>query len=181
MHFILALTIFKINAKIFQEVISISKIKYIAVWTLVLLWMALIFSFSAQPAEESLQTSGGFSEFLAKLLYNDFGSLSAERHAEILGNCQFIVRKAAHFSVYGMLGILIYTACRVSEFKFYPIISSAICLLYAISDEIHQKFVEGRSGELRDVLIDFSGALTGIVGMMIIFAILNKFLKRGKK
>ncbi len=167
--------------KYFKEVIFISKIKYFIPWIAVVLWMTLIFSFSAQEAQESLQTSGGFSEFLAKLLYSDFNSFSAQKQTEILSDCQFIVRKAAHFSVYGMLGILTLTASKINKIKFYPIISSAICLLYAISDEIHQNFVEGRSCELRDVLIDFSGAVTGIAGMLIIFAIFNKIRKRGKK
>jgi len=36
------------------------------------------------------------------------------------------------------------------------------CSLYAVTDEIHQLFVPGRSGELRDVMIDSIAALVGV-------------------
>ena len=35
--------------------------------------------------------------------------------------------------------------------------------MYAISDEVHQLFVPGRSGQATDVLIDFSGSLAAIL------------------
>ena len=56
---------------------------------------------------------------------------------------------------------------------YIPII---ICILYAISDEIHQLFVPGRSGQVSDVLLDTLGAFTGI---MIYKLIYNK-IKGGK-
>lgn len=155
------------------------KFKIAFPWILTSGLMILIFCFSAQKADNSLETSGGFAKLLAGLFYPDFESLSETAKGEILGNCQFIVRKAAHFSIYAMLGILSLIACRNSQFKIYGIISAAICLIYAISDEIHQYFVEGRSCELRDVLIDFSGALTGIAAIMLVITIIKKI--RGNK
>lgn len=161
----------------YSEVITINKIKCIIPWILTLLWMILIFSFSAQHAEQSQETSGGFSEILANILYSDFEILSPQRQTEILSNCQFIVRKAAHFSIYGMLGILTLISCKFSNIGKYQFISAIICLIYAISDEIHQYFVDGRSCELRDVIIDFSGSVTGISGILIIFYIISKIRK----
>ena len=35
------------------------------------------------------------------------------------------------------------------------------CALYAVSDEIHQLFVSGRSCQLTDVLLDSAGAFVG--------------------
>ena len=35
-------------------------------------------------------------------------------------------------------------------------------ILYACTDEIHQLFIQGRAGQLKDVLIDTIGSLTGI-------------------
>ena len=35
--------------------------------------------------------------------------------------------------------------------------------LYACSDEFHQLFIPGRSGEFRDVMIDSTGGIIGIV------------------
>ena len=44
-------------------------------------------------------------------------------------------------------------------------------LVYAISDEFHQTFIPGRSGELRDVLIDTTGVICEIAIVLIIIAI----------
>ncbi|MBQ1935757.1 MAG: VanZ family protein, partial [Clostridia bacterium] len=48
---------------------------------------------------------------------------------------------------------------------------------YAVTDEIHQHFVEGRSCELRDVLIDAAGAL---LFLLLWWAVLQ-FLRRKKQ
>lgn len=151
-----------------------SKFKIAFPWILTAGWMVLIFCFSAQKADNSLETSGGFAMLLAKILHPDIESLSESVKNEILSDCQFIVRKAAHFSVYAMLGVLSLIACRNSKFKLYGLVCAVICLLYAVSDEIHQYFVEGRSCELRDVLIDFSGSLVGILAISLVLLIIKK-------
>ena len=55
-----------------------------------------------------------------------------------------------------------------------------ICVIYAISDEIHQLFVPGRAGQVRDVLIDSAGSLLGIIIVMAFVKILIKFNKKHK-
>ncbi|MBQ3566320.1 MAG: VanZ family protein [Oscillospiraceae bacterium] len=154
--------------------LPINKFKYIISWIPVAILMIIIFCFSAQEAAESMETSQSFSDTFFSILFPDIKKLSAEKQAEIIESCQFIVRKAAHFSVYGLLGILTCTASRFSRFKFYPLISAGICLLYAVSDEIHQNFVEGRSCEFRDVMIDFGGSVTGIAGIILIIQLIQK-------
>ncbi|GAA4069041.1 hypothetical protein GCM10022410_13710 [Amphibacillus indicireducens] len=42
----------------------------------------------------------------------------------------------------------------------------AICVLFAISDEVHQLFVPGRAGQVMDVVIDTTGAIAGISGYL---------------
>lgn len=54
------------------------------------------------------------------------------------------------------------------------IYSVLLCMLYAITDEIHQHFVPGRSCELRDVLIDTTGALLGIFISYLIMRIFRR-------
>ena len=65
------------------------------------------------------------------------------------------------------------------------ILSLSVSVLYSVSDEYHQTFVSGRSGELRDILIDSLGALTGIIFALVIYkihkAIKNKGSKKMKK
>ena len=83
---------------------------------------------------------------------------------EIIDKFVFPIRKAAHFSEYLILGILIISF--ISEFKAleikYLILAIFISMLYAISDEIHQLFVSGRSARVFDIVIDTLGATTGI-------------------
>ena len=69
-----------------------------------------------------------------------------------------IIRSGAHFIFYAFGYWLFFRALNFqkNEKNFWlPLI---LIFLYGISDEIHQTFVPGRSGEIRDVLIDTSGA-----------------------
>lgn len=71
----------------------------------------------------------------------------------------FIVKKTAHFSEYLILTILWYRALE----KKNPSAAILISLGYAFSDEIHQLFVPGRGGTLRDVFIDTLGIIASVV------------------
>lgn len=143
-------------------------------WAVSLLWMVVIFCFSAENAEESTQTSNGFTEIAAQFICKFFSSVPYDK---ILGTSQFLVRKAAHFSIYTILGLLVFLAAMFSDFKKKGLISALICLFYAVSDEIHQYFVPGRSCRIFDVSIDFCGSLCGIIFVYIIFSILKKYKK----
>ena len=146
-------------------------------WIPVIVWMTVIFLFSAQNADNSSQTSSLPAEILARLFNPDFEQCSEAYKNMLLDRCQFIVRKLAHFSVYTVLGMLTYNAFRGLEkfsFRLTLLFSALLCLLYAISDEFHQSFVPGRSCQLRDVLIDFSGAVCGIAVAVLFIKLLKK-------
>jgi VanZ family protein len=74
------------------------------------------------------------------------------------------VRKYAHFTEYLILDILVLNALTVSGVRGFKgfIFSLVFCILYAISDEVHQLFVPGRGAQVTDVLIDSAGAFVGI-------------------
>lgn len=92
-----------------------------------LLWMASIYVLSAQP------------------------DLSTH-----LGLIDLIGRKIGHVLSYGGLAYLWFWALRGSTP--HPMIAAAaISLLYAVSDEYHQSFVDGRHGTPVDVAIDSAG------------------------
>ena len=138
--------------------------------------MTLIFCFSSQDAAESSKTSGTVVQKLCETFYPQFGTISAEKQETIISSFQFIARKSAHFLIYVALGnIALLAVIGYKQLKFFlrPLISAAICLAYAISDEFHQYFVPGRSCELRDVCIDFSGALTGILILLLIIRLIK--------
>ena len=75
-----------------------------------------------------------------------------------------IVRKSAHFLEYLILGILMINVVKnykdINNCLFF--MSLLFCIMYAISDEVHQLFIPGRSCEILDVLIDSTGSLIGI-------------------
>lgn len=134
--------------------------------------MTFIFYMSSQTADKSSASSSSFIEFFAKIFISNFERLPFEEQASIISSFQFIVRKGAHFSVYALLGGFSYLSVITYNkipFKICSVISASICLIYSVSDEIHQSFVPGRSCELRDVCIDFSGSLLVILILTLIF------------
>ena len=85
----------------------------------------------------------------------------------------FVVRKAAHFSIYATIGglmmIIIYLLSK--QIIFSGCISFTLAFLYAVFDEKRQLGIDGRSGSLKDVFIDSSGALFAISILAFIFMI----------
>lgn len=128
-------------------------------WTAVILWMLFIFYLSAQVAEQSNQLSAGITQAIMKLL----GRLAPGIEPD-LNSFNYFVRKNAHFMAYLVLGLLSSNALgknRPNSLR-NALLALLICVLYAISDEVHQLFVPGRGGRATDVLIDSAGALVGI-------------------
>ncbi len=129
---------------------------------LVLLWMVMIFLLSNEEAVKSSKKSDGLIIRSVELFTGK--SLSVQEKEKVLKYLVFPVRKCAHLSLYLILGILVISLLReymVINTKLV-LLSLLICFLYACSDEIHQLFVPGRSGEVRDVLIDILGASLGV-------------------
>src|SRR5699024_1438351 len=75
-------------------------------------------------------------------------------------NLHSLIRTSIHFFVYTILRVLVYLAYHGRRAVLFTL---NVCLIYAITDEFHQLFIPVRSGEIRDVLIDFSGAVFGII------------------
>lgn len=128
----------------------------------VLLFMAVIFAFSAKNAAESTESSDAVVDKILELNQAGFEEKDEDSVYQMLA---VIVRKGAHVSEYALLCIL--TAVHLTAWKLpyrkialYSVLFSAF---YAGTDEFHQLFVEGRSGQLTDVLIDSAGAVFGIL------------------
>ncbi len=132
-----------------------------------LLLMALIFYMSSRVSEESADMSGTLAEWLVKVFSNVFNrDMSDVQIAESAQVLDPIIRKFAHMTEYTLLSVsLVFGFVKGTKFRDYRIyvIPGVVSLLYAITDEVHQLFVPGRSGELRDVLIDCIGAMIGIL------------------
>ncbi len=61
------------------------------------------------------------------------------------------------------------------------ILSMIICFIYACTDEYHQLFVKGRTGQFSDSLIDTVGALIGCSIYILIALLIKYIIKRKNK
>lgn len=131
---------------------------------LALLVMAAIFFFSSQSGGESSGLSLKVTKLFSRILFFDFSSMTPEQQNIVVSGLHPFVRKLAHFSVYAVLGMCVYSFIVASGFKFSAkgFIAWVCCIIYAIGDEIHQNFVPARAMQFTDVLIDSTGALLGI-------------------
>ena len=133
-------------------------------WAAVLAVMIIIFIFSSKTAEQSSNSSRSFAKTLLSVVVPGFTELSEEAQQAAVDSIQFIVRKGAHFAVFLTLGALCQLAMNTYNIKLKRRVITALSIsfVYAVSDEVHQTFVPGRAGQIRDVMIDFAGALTGV-------------------
>lgn len=140
-------------------------VKTIVRWALLIGWMILIFVMSNQPASVS-DSQSGFVIYVFNLLGISLDSFFGE-----LAN--FAVRKTAHFTEYMILFFFSYNVLRLYvEKKDAYIFGILIVATYACTDEIHQLFVPGRAGKIKDVFIDTSGGLFGLIIILI-----NNYIK----
>ena len=136
------------------------------------LWMALIFSFSNQKDVDSSKISDSFIDRTVVKIYKIFNeNITKEKENEIIEKYTYPIRKFAHYTLYFILGILSFLVVKdYSINKKLIIYSLLICFLYACSDEFHQLFIIGRSARVLDVIIDTFGSFCSIS----IFYIFNK-------
>ena len=149
---------------------------------LIVIWMAFIFSMSSQNSEVSSNTSGETIKVVLSVIPK-FTDQPEEVQEKVVEDLQFITRKSAHFIAYMILGILaILLFLQYENINKKPQLAFLLCVVYAISDEVHQLFVPGRSGQVSDVIIDSSGSFVGIVVVLLCVTLLaTKKQKRGIK
>lgn len=142
-------------------------------WSLLIAWMILIFVMSNQPAKVSDAQSIGALDLFLKLGINING---------IFGDlANFVIRKCAHFLEYMILALLFFNVLKLYfSIKQVSIITIIFVCLYACSDEIHQLFVLGREGAIRDVIIDTCGGIALVSIRLGIVRIKNHYIKSKK-
>lgn len=151
--------------------------------TLAIVWMCVIFAFSAQTKEESGAVSESFTYHMVSSTRSFFHlDLSDARVKEIADTIEGLVRKAAHMAEYGFLAVLLYIWIGQWEMSFLRRGGTAVgaTAVYAATDEFHQLFVAGRSGRFSDVCIDSAGALAGVVVFALIVRIVHNIKRTSK-
>ena len=148
------------------------KIFIVVYIVIILFWGGAIYYLSSMNSSNSNSSSkgiiGNFIEDSVKVtnkagLSNSHPNESKIDKASKLLNAP--LRKVMHATVYFILSIMLMLFINVMQKKkryfLALLISILICFAFACTDEYHQTFVGGRTGQFKDVLIDTSGALAG--------------------
>lgn len=137
------------------------KKKFLRYWLPVIIWMAVIFSASADS-----QSSYRGSRLIGPLVRFFVPNISQERLDQII----FLVRKTAHVAEYTVLSCLAARALHAPAGSGKPVwsgqravIAFLIAALYSCTDELHQAFVPNREARWADVALDSFGALIGVI------------------
>ena len=152
---------------------------------LTILWLCVIYSFSLEPADLSEDTSlgliGWMLEHVVPWLKDEVANLSEGQMLFLHG----MVRKAAHFTEYFILGVLsaasvlqieagknircgMHHRVRLTPRLMQGAAALIFCIAAAPADETIQLFVEGRAGMVRDVVLDSFGAAVGIGAVLVL-------------
>lgn len=129
--------------------------------------IGFIFGNSSMSAEVSAEESSYVMEFINRVLCSINSDWSLN---------DFVVRKLAHFTEFAILGALLtitvylYTGKRLKSL----VISVPIGICIAVSDELIQTASEGRSCEIRDMLIDSSGVIIAALCVILIITLISK-------
>ena len=126
--------------------------------------LAFIWGNSLDSAVESAAKSGRVGELLRPLLELVVGQGGVTDH---------LVRKLAHFAEYAVLGALLLLLTAVGfRVRLQTVVNCLFFLMAAaLTDETIQMFSDGRSSQLTDVWLDFSGAMAGILVGLICLAL----------
>lgn len=147
---------------------TIGKNKPLAVvfWALSVAAAVIIFKFSCDTGEESAELSGSLlavlAEFLQKYISHNF------------------LRKLAHFCEFAALGFFVCGAVGFTLGRRVIEIALPVCVLYSVSDEIHQYFVPDRACRIFDVFVDSCGSLTGILIFLLLIFLIEKAINHKK-
>jgi len=136
-------------------------VTWLGYWLPVGVWMALIFTASADPA--SFSRSSRIIGPLVRWLFPHWPEAWVD-------TAVLVVRKLAHVTEYAVLSVLLWRAVwrprrpELRPWQWRPaVLTLLVVFLYAIADEYHQTFVPDRQGSAWDVLLDTTGGILGVV------------------
>ncbi|QXJ38657.1 VanZ like family protein [Parageobacillus caldoxylosilyticus] len=120
-------------------------------WILVFAWSGMIDYFTESPVFTDANTASWIHEIVQKL---QLGYVDHINDGFLSWN--YIVRKLAHLSVFGLLVVLVWRALYPRRFAM--VCAWVFAVVCACFDEWHQSFQPGRTPLLSDVVIDAFGA-----------------------
>lgn len=145
--------------------------KIIIFLLLTVLMTGFIFSNSLKNSEQSNQASGVIENFVKPIIDDIFG--------EDVINVNYVVRKGAHLTEFFALGFCVFNLIIACKKKSYIGYGLFYVLMVAVSDEYIQSFSD-RTSSVKDVLIDFTGAIIGFSVCILVLWIHYKAKKAQK-
>ena len=129
------------------------------------MFAVVIFCFSARNGIESTEDSYAVGMEVGRIVHPDFEEWSGDEQLTFAEKVDHPVRKLAHATEYAVFAMLLCGAwCSGHRSRKREVLSAwATATVYAMTDEFHQLFVPGRSGQVRDVLLDSCGAAVGVL------------------
>ena len=154
----------------------------------IILLLLIVFNFSVIWVNSSLvskdsdKTSRIVAQSIAKKIVKNFETLPKSQQDSHVSKLNEKIRSSAHFAEFVPLGLMwwifFFVLFSPKDKRWYLPLLSLICslvtsMLCALSDEIHQIYVEGRSFELKDIATDTLGALCGNGICILVYTIKN--------
>ena len=156
--------------------------KKLILWICVALWMIIIFLFSNMNSTSSNNKSKKVIDVAINQSINVTNSigvtknyLSQSKKSELVQELNVPLRKGAHSTIYFVLATFLLLALNQSISKRTIIVISTfiISFVYACTDEFHQLYISGRTGQFSDVIIDMFGVIIACI-IFIITGFFNK-------
>jgi VanZ family protein len=125
---------------------------------LLIIWVLMIIVFSSIPSLPTLRVHTARSEIRLDYLI--------------------------HFLEYGLLTFMAFLHFVSSEFRlnYKKIILITISIiLFAVIDELHQKFIPGRSFNVKDIISDIAGILAAVVFCVLVFRKITERIEKLKQ
>ena len=151
--------------------------KIVISWILVILWMITIFYLSSMNSEVSnTKSKTTINKVVTTTIETTNKDISQDKVNSIVNILNKPLRKCMHSIVFFILVVLLINAfynTNIRNYKAY-VFSIIISFIYACTDEYHQLFVLGRTGQFTDVLIDTIGVLLGCLVFYGVYRVINK-------
>lgn len=153
-----------------SRIIPKRKFSFITLAVITALYIGFIWWRSTLTAEDSTVESIGVLHFLKGICKSLGLGVELTDH---------IVRKSAHFCEFALLGCLSAWTGYLYNHRVLRNLTTVgfVSLAVAVVDEMIQLAPVGRSAEVADVVLDFSGAVAGVIFFIIIVSIVKLFKK----
>ncbi|WP_010247923.1 VanZ family protein [Acetivibrio cellulolyticus] len=145
---------------------------------LVVIMVVIIFAFSTQKGQNSVSISERIVDFLvSKVGLRNF----IENNEWLYKNRNYIFRKILHFTEYAILATLTFRSLKLRKIGLKKVSMFTLFFVFVVAaaDEFYQSHIPGRNPQVKDVLIDTSGALTAVLTILFNTRLFGKLKKDG--